>query len=59
MQRVEDREQEKVIHETVYKGRKRSQNNREAGQKTNKKPVVCDYCGKPNHSVIECRKRMV
>jgi hypothetical protein len=59
MQRVEDREQERTIHETVYKERKRPQDNGEAGQKTNKEPVVCNYCGKSNHSVIECRKRMV
>jgi Retrotransposon gag protein len=58
MQRVEDKKQEKTIHEVVYGEKKRPQDKREAGYKTNKEPVVCDYCEKPNYSVIECRKRM-
>jgi hypothetical protein len=31
IQRIKDREQEKAIHEVVYEGRKRPQDNEEAG----------------------------
>jgi hypothetical protein len=58
MQRVEDKEQEKAIHEAVYGEKKRPQDNGEIGHETNKELVVCNYCGKPNHSAIECRKRV-
>jgi hypothetical protein len=43
IQRVEDREQEKVLHETVYEERRRPRGNEEAEQETGNKEIGCDY----------------
>jgi hypothetical protein len=61
MIRSEKKEQEKKAHEVAYEGRRVEPKTVEAitPMDIGKRRIICEYCGKPNHTASMCRKKTV
>jgi hypothetical protein len=60
MHRTEEKEQKKLIHKAVYGGKitPKVEESTASAMNIGKEKMTYKYCGKPNHTVNVCRKKL-